>query len=230
MKTKSKYSNNSFFYSEKNNVWISVRDYIENKEEIIDALFSAGKELEPKITVKDNVRIIRPIGCGSFGCAYLTNNNKIVKLTTDEEEINFAYTVKYNFKEWPGIFVEPYALFRVPQDKTGNFCSVLWKDYALKMKKLEGDLLSIIFSNPPITAYSDRDRLENPVTKFDRKLIKFVEDSLYFKNKYDFSLKDRNIKNIGFSLDRERVVFFDYGMMRFKYMNNTPKERTLILL
>lgn len=209
--------NDGYFYYQDLDVFIQIKS--DSVDEIklmrnIETLFEVEYDWRPKIESIDGEKTIRQIGCGGYGCAYLTNNNKVVKFTEDRHEAIFALHLNEVTEYWPSIFVNVHKVYLSGQS------AFLWKDYAVEIK--EKDFLHteecLRFLDELYQGDSDwRESLDLvPSIKQDRdffdKLVSFGNEFSELNGSIGLSGSDLKMSNIGLSKNMDRLVIFDFGM------------------
>ncbi len=209
-----------YFYYEDFDVLIQLKSAsVDEKIFIrsISTLFKVEYDWQPKIQMRDGKRIVRQLGCGGNGCAYMTNNNKVVKFTQDTYESIFAIHLSEVTEYWPSIFVDTHKIY------LSKDFSLIWKDYALSLSKeviklFDVEELFIDFLEKLYQGDSDwREYIELLTSiKSERdvfdKLLSFSSEFYELHELVGLTGDDLCISNIGLSKDEDRFVIFDYGM------------------
>lgn len=146
----------------------------------------------------------------------MTNNQNVVKITTDPYEASFAYNLKI-FDEWPVIFAKSHKIVIADE------FSIMWKDYAIKPDiELNGNLLAFLGEQVWIndirrkpSKLSDETYqkvFETKPSSRDEKLNQdFGKEYLKLAMSHKLDNADLKEENVALSREGDRIVIFDYG-------------------
>lgn len=143
--------------------------------------------------VKDNLHYI---GSGDFGEAYLTKDNKVLKITTSDTEYKYAKDLVNHNKQFPN-FVDIYDV-----GKEDNEYYIL-QEYLEENSKIEdmyyelSNILEEADSNINELPYFDEDDLKEPpdkkLQKFMDELTNIVSDAIRLTGKHSVDISPDNL-------------------------------------
>lgn len=131
---------------------------------------------------------INTIGFGAHGFAVYSNNNKIIKVTNDESEVNYLFFWNYLTCCSEDRLMVPIHKFYTSNKSEG--INILWKDYAYSISEY------------------------NPVSYYQQnEFYRMLKIRSKFAKVQDYGLSEKKAKNLG--LYDNRVVFYDSGYNNF---------------
>lgn len=214
-----------FAYVKEHDVFLDI-GHRENLINIVEKyghiLFEVEYDFLPLIKEIDGKKVVQKIGCGGSACAYITNNNNVVKISTDPDEGSFAISLSKT-EEPPKIIVKPYKVF------INDNISILWKDFAIKTSmKVDKHMLYCLYTREFKTEYCKKKFKEIfkriPASLEERLNTEFAREYLKLFKSNDLDCYDLNVSNIGLSKNRDSFVIFDYGLMSINPAYHMRKE------
>lgn len=147
------------------------RDLLGKDEEIID-------EIAMAVANKIGYKIIKYLNLGSYGLAFLLNDNKVLKLTTDECEAYYGLRFKKTVTKH---LINYYDSFRVYSTDLNVYFYGLIMDYVTPITHDEQCLCSEIMINfmywSELTSGKNVDYLEPEIEKFINNPTKGIKDT-----------------------------------------------------
>jgi hypothetical protein len=168
------------------------------------------------VAKKFNTSVVKKLGMGSFGIAYLTKNNKVLKVTTDRNEAKNVLTLKEktfkHFLNYYGVFemtldgekiksVKPSDIRSYPKNKKTVYFILMdyIKPIEKRWKQRSWDLLSDQFFNRYVK--------DDDLMKWVKNRIRNVEDMLVTEEFY----KDVVIPYFQHMIDDQRKEMIEEG-------------------
>lgn len=153
------------------------------------------KKITSKVTKKLNIQDYNLIDFGFFGAAFKIDNNKVLKITTDESEIINAYHIKKHKSEF---FPEIYELKRVKADG---------RDYGLLITEYIPNSISEY-------EYSTADMFLRNILEEKHPDMEMEEDMVYMLT-YSYELATEIYDDI----KRLKLLKQIYDLSEFNYFN-----------
>lgn len=215
------FQEDEYLYLEKYDVYLEWElDPRQNEEqttrqltELSNYLFDVEDKFLPEIEYIHGRKVIKSLGSGMNGIAFMSKGQYVIKLTGDKTESDFALTIAKEFEEWPSIFTKVHKIM-VSKDY-----SILWKDYALDLEeRVDYQLLAWLYKeiwknpdNPFYKKYSQGFLQARQTTKLDKLSQKFANDFIELAKSHNLKSNDTSTNNVGLSSKKDRLVIFDFG-------------------
>ena len=180
-----------------------------------------------KIAKKLNVRLIKKLGMGSFGIAYLVDNDKVIKVTSDKNEAENARKLidqdLIHFLNYHDVFEITLdgMDFSTPDDsmrdvKFSELYFILM-DYVKPLSKDDKEKWSILFQDYFHYSTNDELFLDNVYFEFGDSGVKYFETFVKQRSEfleegayYNIEFVDAHQDNLGIRKDGT-LVYFDVG-------------------
>lgn len=185
------------------------------------------------------------IGMGDYGMAYDVNGNKVLKITTDENEYKIANYLRGKNTKY---LIEIYDVRKISDDKTNSALYSIVMDKVEKLNITEKEFItalnSYFFYESKLDIYQFMNLYDT-----DEKLYKFMSDNWVFNRfltnfggminilhdifhikleakKYGIECRDLRSDNVGWKNDKmgRHLVFFDIGSYAEKNFKTTRKK------
>lgn len=181
--------------------------HLKLSKRIVDILYSVEWEYQPKTKEENGKSIIEIIGCGHYGCAFFSNNNKIIKVTDDHEEALSVLKYTVQAKNLYDVFIPVHKVYMSLET------TILWKDYAnfFPLSEEDGEFLSNILDQVT-DEYEEWHLIKDTDAKME-KIIDFARRIRKLYQEYQIICTDIKPENIG--LYRKKLCIFDIGYVEF---------------
>lgn len=178
-----------------------------------------------------NVKLIKKLGNGYYGIAYLVNNDKVIKVTTDYQESENAKNLIGKKNKH---FLNYYDVFEMTLKDSSENKQIYYilMDYIRPLNSKEKSIRWNLYFQQDTDSYIKKlfsNIIEDENIK-DEYILKFIKDIISQRSeifseaeKLGIEFSDAHKNNLGIKKDGS-LVYFDIGADDFVYGNNKKIE------
>jgi len=179
-----------------------------------------GEDLPLRIAASKGLEIVRPLGCGTFGCSYLLVDSRVLKLTRQHQEIDAAEKI------YKGVYVHD-MLPRIDAVWREGQLGCIIREELEDLEVVESEWFNVAtleLEDALVEHHRDPDAVIDHMTEFMSNEPGNHEDELLVEQRLEFAL-DSLRQGIILSHDLEQVnwgvradgqvVLRDLGSVRY---------------